>query len=77
MFWEKICQIFLYHKIVTKNLWTGLIMASFFLSRKRRMIDSFSHGNNLMVKCLWNTDKVIPNIYVREMGHCVNYMGDI
>jgi hypothetical protein len=51
-------------------------MASFFLSCKRRMIDSFSHGNALMVECLWNTDKVIPNIYVREVGHCVNYMDD-
>jgi hypothetical protein len=25
---------------------------------------------------LWNTDKAIPNIYVQEVGHCVNYMDD-
>jgi hypothetical protein len=73
---EKKLPKILYHKIETKNPGTSLIMASFFLSCKRRMIDSFSHGNALMFECLWNTDKVIPNIYVREVGHCVNYMDD-
>lgn len=77
IFWRKKLPKILYHKIETKNPGTSLIMASFFLSRKRRMIDSFSHGNTLMVECLWNTDKVIPkNIYVQEVGHCVNYMDD-